>query len=70
VVGVIVNLAVFFALHVFRPQAGGWRGLDLTAIALAALAGVALFRARIGVIPVIIGAAVAGMLLQLARSLA
>jgi len=70
VVGVILNLAVFFALHVFHPDTGGWRGLDLTAVALAVLAAVELFRARIGVIPVIVAAAGAGMLLQLARTLA
>jgi chromate transporter len=69
VVGVIVNLAVFFALHVFQPHAGGWQGVDVTAVAIALLAGLALFRLRIGVIPVILAAAGAGVVLQLVRPL-
>ena len=64
VVGVIVNLATFFALHVFWPAgaaAGAWRGADPLAMAIGMLAGLALFRWRIGVIPAIAGAAAAGM---------
>ena len=57
VVGVIVNLAVFFATHVFWPA--GWRrirgiaAIDWIAVAMAALAMIALFRFKVGVIPVI-----------------
>ncbi|MEP6943889.1 MAG: chromate efflux transporter [Betaproteobacteria bacterium] len=71
VVGVIVNLAVFFATHVFWPAGGGpaldgIAGVDWIAVAIAALAMIALFRFRIGVIPVIAASACAGLLLRLA----
>jgi chromate transporter len=71
VVGVIVNLAGFFAWHVFWP--GGWResaalaGLDPIALAIAAAAAVALFRYRTGVIPVILAAGAAGLVVALTR---
>jgi chromate transporter len=52
VVGVIVNLAVFFAWHVFWPQ--GLAGpIDLVSLTAFAVATVALFRFRAGVIPLI-----------------
>ena len=58
VVGVIVNLAVFFAYHVLWPQ--GLSGRFEWAAALIGLAAmVALFRLKVGVIPVI---AVSGLL--------
>jgi chromate transporter len=65
VVGVIVNLAVFFAWHVLWP--GGWRadgslgGLDLPALAIGLAAVVALFRFKAGVIPVILACGAAGL---------
>jgi chromate transporter len=70
VVGVIVNLAVFFALHVFWPggASAGWRGIDVASVAIAVVAALALFRLRAGVIPVILGSAIAGMLVALARA--
>ena len=60
VVGVILNLAVFFAYHVFWPSGIGGRfdGLSLL-IGLVAL--VALVRFRIGVLPVIGACAAAGL---------
>jgi chromate transporter len=67
VVGVILNLAKFFALHVFWPQgvAGGLGGLDWAAVLLALAGFVALYRYNLGV-PTLIGAsAVAGLLLKL-----
>ena len=67
VVGVIVNLAVFFAWHVFWPQgaAGGWlAGLDGISLALGAAAGIALFRFQVNVIVVIIGCGAAGLLFR------
>jgi chromate transporter len=65
VVGVIVNLAAFFALHVLWPH--GWPGpFDWPALAIGAAAAFALFRFKRGVIPVILGAALAGLLLTLA----
>ncbi len=71
VVGVIVNLAGFFAWHVFWP--GGWRptatlaGLDPLALSLAVAATVALFRFKIGVIPVILACGAAGLVAALLR---
>jgi chromate transporter len=69
VVGVIGSLALFFALHVFRPetpQRWAQGGVDPFAVALAALAAVALFRFSAGVIPVIAGCALAGLGFRLA----
>ena len=71
VVGVIVNLAGFFAWHVFWPV--GWRtgepwaGLDPAAVTIAAAAALALFRYKAGVIPVILAAGAAGLAVTLAR---
>jgi chromate transporter len=67
VVGVIVNLAVFFAWHVFWPHGaagsilGG--GFDATSAAIAALAAVALLTKRLEVIPVIAASGLAGLAL-------
>jgi chromate transporter len=69
VVGVIASLALFFIAHISRPErARGLlvHGIDVAALALAALAAVALFRWKVGVIPVIAGCAVAGLVLRLA----
>jgi chromate transporter len=57
VVGVIANLAAFFALHVFAP--GGH--VDPFAILVAAAATAWLFGARLGVIPVIAAGAACGV---------
>ncbi len=65
VVGVIVNLALFFAGHVFLP-AGSTGTLNLPALAIASIAALALFRWRVGVIQVIGAAAFAGLALRLA----
>ncbi|MDQ8000450.1 MAG: chromate efflux transporter [Bordetella sp.] len=65
VVGVIVNLALFFAWHVLWPQGFGGR-FDVTAAVIAVAAGVALFRFRLGVMPVLGLCALAGLLLRLA----
>jgi chromate transporter len=60
VVGVIVNLALFFAYHVLWPK--GLDGpFDPVAALIAAGAAVALFRYKIGVVPVILGCALAGL---------
>jgi chromate transporter len=66
VVGVILNLAAFFAYHVFWPQgfAGRFDGVSAL-IGLAAL--LALFRFRVGVIPVIVSCGAAGLLLTLPK---
>ncbi len=52
VVGVIVNLAVFFAYHVFWPQSLAGR-FDLFSALLSLAALLALFRYKLVVIPVI-----------------
>jgi chromate transporter len=77
VVGVIANLAVWFGLHVlFREQrevAGGLLALelprlasaDLAACAIAAAAGLAVFRFHVGVAWLLAGAAAAGVAAQL-----
>ena len=62
VVGVIVNLAVFFAAHVFWPQGLGGR-FDSVSALMCAAAFVALWRFRVGVIPVIAACAAAGLAL-------
>jgi chromate transporter len=69
VVGVILNLALFFAWHVLWPQAsseapfaGGFEWFSAL-IGLAALA--ALWRYKSGMIPVILGCGAAGLLYRL-----
>jgi chromate transporter len=68
VVGVVVNLAVFFAYHVLWPQgmAGAFEWIS-AAIGLAAF--IALFRYKVGVIPVIATCAVLGLAATLASLL-
>ncbi|MDB5911874.1 MAG: chrA, partial [Ramlibacter sp.] len=66
VVGVIASLALFFLDHIARHHpTPGWP-LDLVALGIAAVAAVALFRFKMGVIPVIAGCALLGMVLRLA----
>jgi chromate transporter len=61
VVGVILNLAVFFAYHVFWPE--GFEGhFDGVATLIGVLASVALFRYKSGVIPVICACGAIGFL--------
>ncbi|MDA1342842.1 MAG: chromate transporter, partial [Proteobacteria bacterium] len=64
VVGVILNLAVFFALHVFWP-AGFGGDFDGIAALIGVYALIALFRFKAGVIPVIVMSAAAGLLVSL-----
>lgn len=64
VVGVVLNLAVWFGLHVLVPAAG--RG-DWLAAAVAGLAFLALQRFKAGVIPVIGASAGLGLLQYLVR---
>jgi len=66
VVGVILNLAVFFAYHVFWPH--GLNGqFDALAAGICLLALLALFRYKIGVIPVIAGAGGLGLLVVVVK---
>lgn len=62
VVGVILNLAAFFAYHVFWPR-GFSDAADRVALLIGLAAILALFRYKAGVIPVIAGSGSAGLLL-------
>ena len=68
VVGVIVNLAVFFAYHVLWP-AGFKGGFEWPLLGIGLAAGVALLRFRVGVIPVILACGGAGLLYRSAGHL-
>jgi chromate transporter len=66
VVGVILNLAVFFGYHVFWPQGLGGAFEWISAlIGIAAMS--ALFRFKLGVIPVILACGLAGLAVQFVR---
>ncbi|MDQ0569594.1 chromate transporter [Variovorax paradoxus] len=60
VVGVILNLALFFAYHVLWPQGFGGR-FDAVSAAVAATAAIALFRFKVGVIPLLGACAAIGL---------
>lgn len=64
VVGVIFNLALFFAYHVFWPLGLSGR-IDWFSIGLTAVALVAVFRYKVNVIPVILTCGVIGMVFKL-----
>ncbi len=66
VVGVILNLALFFAYHVLWPQGFGGRFDALSAV-IAVAAAVALFRFKLGVIPLLAACAGVGLAVQLVR---
>jgi chromate transporter len=60
VVGVILNLALFFAWHTLWPA--GWQGrLEWPAALIGMAAGLALFRLKSGVIPVVLACGAAGL---------
>ena len=68
VVGVIVNLAVFFAYHVLWPQ--GLHGpFEWPSAVIGVAAAVALFRFEIGVIPVVLASGLAGLAWTLVQPL-
>ena len=62
VVGVIVNLAVFFAYHVLWPQGFAGR-FEWAAALIGTAAALALLRFKVGVIPVVLVAGLAGLVL-------
>ena len=67
VVGVIVNLAVFFAYHVLWPQ--GLAGhFEWPSAVIGLAAAIALFRFKSGVIPVVLGSGIAGLACHLGRT--
>ena len=75
--GVILNLAIWFAIHVIWRQSVRWESgplsidlpvlgsVDWAAAALTALAVIAVFRLRFGMVTTLGGAAVSGMCLSL-----
>jgi chromate transporter len=66
VVGVILNLALFFAYHVLWPQ--GLAGhFEWPSAVIGLAAAVALFRFKLGVIPVVLGSGIAGLAYHLGR---
>jgi chromate transporter len=68
VVGVIVNLAVFFAYHVLWPH-GFDAAFDWRSALIGSAAAIALFRFKRGIIPVVLGAGIAGIVLRIAAPL-
>lgn len=81
VVGVVLNLALWFAIHTLFRQTLEYRrfalsldlpvisSVDVAALILAAAAMVAMFRFKMGAIPVLVGAAIAGLLWRSAAAL-
>lgn len=66
VVGVILNLALFFGYHVLWPK--GFSGaFDGVSALIAVSAAIALFRFKRGVIPVLMACGLAGVVVQLLR---
>jgi chromate transporter len=66
VVGVILNLALFFAYHVLWPT--GFSGpFDWPSALIAIAAAVALFRFKVGVMPMLAACAVVGLAIHLIR---
>ena len=64
VVGVILNLALFFAYHVLWPK--GFEGpFDFVSAAITLAAAIALFRFKVGVIPLLGACALAGLAIKL-----
>jgi chromate transporter len=60
VVGVILNLALFFAYHVLWPQGFGGR-FDAVSALITVVAAVALFRFKVGVLPLLAACAGVGL---------
>jgi chromate transporter len=61
VVGVILNLAVWFALHVIHPD----RSFDWFAVVLGLAALIAMIRWKLGVIPVVLAGGAIGLIYSL-----
>ena len=59
VVGVVLNLAVFFTQHTLVPDKGGF---DWYSLAAAVIAFIGMMRYKWGMIPVIVGSALAGFI--------
>ena len=64
VVGVILNLALFFAYHVLWPT--GFSGpFDYVSAVITVAAAIALFRFKVGVIPLLAACAAIGLVVTL-----
>ena len=68
VVGVILNLAMFFAYHVLWPH-GFEASVNWASALIGAAAAIALFRFKIGVIPLLAGGAILGLLTAWLRTI-
>lgn len=66
VVGVILNLAVFFAYHVLWPHGLAGR-FEWASAVIGIAAAVALFRFKVGVIPVVLVSGIVGLALRLSN---
>jgi chromate transporter len=64
VVGVILNLAMFFAYHVLWPQGFGGP-FDAVSAVITVAAAVALFRFKVGVMPLLAACAAVGLMVSL-----
>lgn len=64
IVGVVLNLAVWFALRVFFPASGA---VDWFALILCVAAFVAMLRYKVDIIPIVVGAGALGLLYNLLR---
>jgi chromate transporter len=64
VVGVILNLALFFAWHVLWPQGFAGR-FDAPSAVIVVAAAIALFRFKVGVLPLLAACAAAGLAITL-----
>ncbi|MDM0057071.1 chromate efflux transporter [Variovorax fucosicus] len=64
VVGVILNLALFFAYHVLWPTGFGG-GFDIASALIALAAAIALFRFKVGVMPLLAACGLTGLAITL-----
>ena len=64
----ILNLAMFFAYHVFWPQGFAGR-FDVLSVVICAGAAVALFRLKVGVLPLLVACGAIGLVAAWARPL-
>jgi chromate transporter len=62
VVGVVLNLAVWFGLHVLFPEG---RAIDWFALAIGLVAFIGMLKLKWSVVPVVLGSAAAGLVYQL-----
>jgi chromate transporter len=81
VVGVVLNLSIWFALHTVFGEtvpvrsfglsfgAPVWSSIDIAALALAVAAATAIFRFNVGMLTVLAGSGVAGIALRLAGAI-